>query len=112
MLTSILHRMTGVALGAGLILLAWWLAATAAGPGAYATFAALAGHWAGRLVLFGFTLALMFHALNGIRHLVWDTGRGFHVPTAERSGLAVLVASVVLTFLVWAAAYCAMGAFQ
>lgn len=111
MLTSIVHRVTGVGLGLGTLVIAWWLIATAAGPGAYADFSAAAGHWLGKLVLFGFTWALVYHALNGIRHLVWDVGYGFEKRTATRTGTLVIVLSVVLTILVWVFAYWSMGAF-
>lgn len=111
MLTSIVHRVTGVGLGLGALLIAWWLIATAAGPEAYNQFQALAHHWFGKLVLFGFTWALMFHSVNGIRHLVWDAGYGFEKHTAERTGTIVIVVSVILTLLVWVFAYWSMGAF-
>jgi len=111
MLTSILHRITGVGLGAGVPLVAWWLIAAAAGPEAYATFLAVAGHWFGRLVLFGFTWALVYHLLNGIRHLVWDAGYGFEKTRAERTGTLVIALSVVATLAVWGLAYFSMGAF-
>ena len=110
MFSSIFHRLTGIALGAGALVIAWWLIAAAMGPGPYADFAAVAGHWFGRLVLFGFTVALMFHALNGVRHLVWDSGAGFEISTARASGWAVVVLTGVLTVGVWVAAYMSMGA--
>ncbi len=102
MLTSIVHRVTGVGLGAGALVVAWWLIAAAAGPAAYATFASAAGSWFGQLVLFGFTWALVYHLLNGVRHLVWDAGKGFEKHRAERASLLVIVASVVLTAAIWA----------
>ena len=107
--TSILHRVTGFGLALGTLLLMWWLVAAAIGPEAYATFQALAFHWFGRLVLFGFTLALVFHAVNGVRHLFWDFGYGFEVKTANRTGIAVYALTIVLTLVIWAAAYFAMG---
>jgi len=107
--TSILHRVTGFGLALGTLLLMWWLVAAAIGPEAYATFQALAFHWFGRLVLFGFTLALVFHAVNGVRHLFWDFGYGFEVKTANRTGIAVYALTIVLTWAIWAAAYFAMG---
>jgi succinate dehydrogenase / fumarate reductase cytochrome b subunit len=110
MFSSIFHRATGIALGAGALMVAWWLIAAAMGPETYADFAAVAGHWFGRLVLFGFTIALMFHALNGVRHLVWDAGAGFEKATARASGWAVVVLTGVLTLAVWVAAYMSMGA--
>ena len=107
--TSILHRITGFGLALGSLLLAWWLVAAALGPEAYGTFQAVAYHWFGRLVLFGFTLALVFHMLNGIRHLFWDAGFGFAVPTANRTGIVIYGATIVVTWIIWAFAYHAMG---
>lgn len=70
MAMSIVHRATGIALYFGTILLAWWLMAVASGPGAYGIFSSFIGSWFGRLVLFGYTWALMHHLLSGIRHFV------------------------------------------
>ena len=111
MLTSIVHRVTGVGLGIGVLVLAWWLIATATGVEAYNLFQTVAHHWLGKLVLFGFTWALMFHAVNGVRHLVWDIGYAFEKHTAERMSTLILVLSVLLTVLVWLLAYWSMGAF-
>ena len=86
MVMSIVHRITGGALYFGTLLLAWWLLAAASGPNAYATFQWFMGKLIGRLVLFGYTWALIHHMLGGIRHLIWDTGRGFGA--AEREWLA------------------------
>ena len=107
MVMSIVHRITGAALFFGMILLAWWLLAAASGPEAFATADAVFGSWFGRLVLFGFTWALLHHWLGGIRHLIWDTGAGYSY--AARNGLswATLGGSVVLTLLVWIAGYIA-----
>ncbi|SLN14062.1 succinate dehydrogenase, cytochrome b556 subunit [Oceanibacterium hippocampi] len=102
---SILHRMTGVVLGIGTLLLAWWLIALATGPESYATAAGFLGSWFGQLVLLGFTWALFYHLCNGIRHLVWDTGRGFELETAAKSGMAVLICSVALTVIAFGLAY-------
>ena len=109
MASSILHRATGVGLGLGTIWLAWWLIAAATGGDAFATVQAFTGSIIGRLLLFGFTWALMYHLLNGIRHLIWDMGYGFEVKTANASGWAVVIGSVVLTVLVWVAGYMVMG---
>lgn len=102
---SILHRLTGIALALGTLLLAYWLVATAAGPASFATAQALIGSWLGQLLLFGWTLALMYHLLNGIRHLFWDCGLGFELATVYRSGWAVVVGSGILTLLAWIAGY-------
>ena len=105
MVTSITHRITGVALGVGTLLLAWWLIAAATGPEAYATVSAFLASWFGRLVMFGFTWAIFYHLCNGIRHLFWDAGMGFELPTMRKTGMAAIIASVVLTLLTWVVAY-------
>lgn len=105
MATSILHRATGCALAAGTLLLTWWLVAAAAGPDYYAMVQACLGSILGRLVLLGFTWALFYHLLNGIRHLFWDAGHGYSIPVANKSGWAVIIGSVVLTVLAWILAY-------
>jgi len=89
----------------GTLLLAWWLIAAASGPDAYETVNAFLSSWFGRLVLFGFTWSLFYHLCNGIRHLFWDAGRGFELPTMRMSGMLAIVMSVVLTLLTWAIAY-------
>ena len=105
MVMSIVHRITGAALTFGMLLLAWWLMAAASGPGAFETANGFFASWFGRLVLFGFTWALLHHMLGGIRHLIWDTGAGYSA--AARNGLAwaTLAGSVVLTLLVWVVDY-------
>ena len=100
---SIWHRATGLALSIGTLLLLWWLLAGAAGPSAYAEAQAFLGSWIGILLLVGWTYSLFFHLCNGIRHLVWDTGRGFTLQRTYASGWAVLVASAVLTIVAVAA---------
>jgi len=109
--TSILHRITGVGLAFGTLLVSWWLVAASMGPESYDTFARVAGHWFGQFVLFGFTVALVYHSLNGIRHLFWDVGRGYNMDTANTTGIAVYVATVAVTALVWFVAYRSMGVF-
>lgn len=99
---SILHRLTGIALGFGTLLLVWWLAAAAAGPEAFATAQGFIGSWLGLLLLFGWSVALFYHFCNGIRHLFWDAGYGFELPQAYASGWAVVIATGVLTLLAWA----------
>lgn len=112
MATSITHRMTGIALSMGTLLLAWWLIAAASGLEAYRTFAQVAASWPGQVVLFGFTWSLAFHLLNGIRHLAWDMGYGFDVPTANRTGWLVIVLSVLLAVGAFALAYTGHGGFN
>lgn len=106
---SILHRMTGVALAVGTLLLVYWLIAAAAGPGAFATAQEFIGSILGRILLFGWTVALFYHLCNGIRHLFWDAGRGFELRTAYASGWAVVVVTAALSVIAWIAGYAAMG---
>jgi len=98
---SVLHRGTGIVLTIGSLLVAWWLGAIAAGPEAFATINSILGSWLGKLVLFGWTWALFYHLCNGVRHLAWDTGLGFELPSVDLSSKIVLAASVVLTLLLW-----------
>ena len=98
---SILHRMTGVGLTLGGVLVVWWLLAAATGPEYFATVDGLITSWLGHLVLLGLTWALSYHFLNGIRHLFWDLGYGFDLPSVDRTGIAVAVGSGVLTVLLW-----------
>ncbi|HEY4124601.1 MAG TPA: succinate dehydrogenase, cytochrome b556 subunit [Rhizomicrobium sp.] len=105
MAASITHRVTGVGLALGMILVAWLLIAVATGPGAYDTFMMLARSIIGRLVLFGFAWAVVFHFINGIRHLAWDIGYGFKVPTALATGFAVYILSVLGAIAIFACAY-------
>jgi len=109
MMMSIVHRITGAALYFGILLLAWWLIAAASGPNAYANFEWFIGSLIGRLVLFGYTWALIHHMLGGIRHLIWDTGRGFEPAEREMLAVATIVGSIALTLLVWIVGYLAMG---
>jgi succinate dehydrogenase / fumarate reductase cytochrome b subunit len=105
MVMSIVHRITGAALYFGMILLAWWLVAAASGPEAFATADAVFGSWLGRLILFGFTWALVHHWLGGIRHLIWDTGAGFSYTARNGLAWATIVGSVILTLLLWVVGY-------
>jgi succinate dehydrogenase / fumarate reductase cytochrome b subunit len=106
---SILHRITGVALAVGTLLLVYWLVATAAGPDAFATAQGFIGSILGRLMLFGWTVALFYHLANGIRHLLWDAGRGFELRTAYASGWAVVIATAALSLIAWIAGYASRG---
>ena len=109
MMMSIVHRITGAGLYFGMAILAWWLLAAASGQNAYATFEAVAGSLIGQIVLFGFTWALIHHALGGIRHLIWDLIYGFEPAEREMLALATIVGSVALTIVVWVVGYLAMG---
>jgi succinate dehydrogenase / fumarate reductase cytochrome b subunit len=96
MAASITHRATGIALAAGTLFLSWWLIAAASGPDAYAVFIRAAANPLGEIVLFGFLWSLAFHLLNGIRHLAWDVGYGFKVPTAKLTAALVYAGSLLL----------------
>ena len=109
MMLSILHRATGVALYAGTVLLAWWLLAAATGPEAYAQVQAVSSAWYGRLVLFGYSWALLHHMFGGLRHFVWDTGRGVDLKTVEVLARVSAFTPPVLTVLIWVAAYYYLG---
>ncbi|HQX91145.1 MAG TPA: succinate dehydrogenase, cytochrome b556 subunit [Thermomonas sp.] len=102
MMTSITHRITGVALAVGILGLVWGLLALAAGPERWAGFTACAGSPPGLLVLFGFSWALAYHFINGVRHLVQDAGNGFAIPDFIRSSWISIVGSIVLVVLAWA----------
>jgi succinate dehydrogenase / fumarate reductase cytochrome b subunit len=110
MTMSIVHRITGAALYFGTLLVAWWLIAAATSERYFEFVSWLYGSWIGRLVLFGYTWALLHHMAGGIRHLVWDTGTGLEKHTASKIAGATLVCSIVLTVLVWIAGYMARGA--
>ncbi len=109
MATSITHRVTGVGLTAGTILIAWWLIAIQFGPDLYVPFAAFCASIPGQVILFGFVWALAYHFCNGIRHLAWDLGYGFDIRTAHRTGILVYVLSVLLAVAVFAFVYTQRG---
>jgi succinate dehydrogenase / fumarate reductase cytochrome b subunit len=90
---SILHRLTGIALAVGSILLAWWLVAVAAGGELFAATHAFLASPIGVLLLFLWSVAFFYHLCSGVRHLAWDAGYGFELPDAYRSGYAVLAAT-------------------
>ena len=98
---SIVHRITGIGLALGSIVLAWWLIAVAAGGELFAATHAFIASPIGMLLLFGWSIAFFYHLCNGIRHLAWDAGHGFELHTAARSGYAVVAATVLLTVLAW-----------
>jgi succinate dehydrogenase / fumarate reductase cytochrome b subunit len=98
---SIFHRITGVALSVGTLVLVWWLAAAATSDAAYATASWFIGSWLGLLLMFGWTASLWYHFCAGIRHLFWDAGLGFELPQVHASGRAALIATVVLTVVTW-----------
>jgi succinate dehydrogenase / fumarate reductase cytochrome b subunit len=105
MVMSILHRITGAALYFGTSLVAWWLVAAAAGPDYFEFVNELYGSILGRLVLFGFTWALVHHMLGGMRHFIWDMGHGFGAEAREWLARATIIGSVALTILLWIVGY-------
>lgn len=100
MFTSIVHRITGVGLTLGAFMIVWWFLAASSGPEYFAVADGFLTSWFGALILIASLWALSYHFCNGIRHLVWDTGRGLGKDTAFKSGVAVLVGSVILTILI------------
>ena len=106
---SILHRITGVVLTAGTLLLTYWLVAAAYGPAAFATAQGVLGSILGQLVLWGFTFAVFYHLGNGVRHLAWDFGWGFELSQLRTSGIAVVAFAVGATLVTLIAAYTVGG---
>jgi succinate dehydrogenase / fumarate reductase, cytochrome b subunit len=98
---SILHRLTGIGLAVGSILLAWWLISVAAGGELFEATHRFLASPIGIVLLFLWSVAFFYHLCNGIRHLAWDAGYGFEVRTATRSGYAVIAMTAVLTVLAW-----------
>lgn len=110
MVTSILHRATGIALAFGTILLCVALLALAAGPEAFAAVRTFCASWLGTILLLGWTWSLAFHLLNGVRHLLQDVGFGFQPAQFVRNGWLVSIGSLVLTVLIWAGVLAEGGA--
>jgi succinate dehydrogenase / fumarate reductase cytochrome b subunit len=98
---SIVHRLTGIALTVGSILLAWWLIAVAAGGELFAATHASIASPIGLLLLFLWSVAFFYHLCSGIRHLAWDLGYGFEIRDANRNGYAVIAGTVLLTLIAW-----------
>ena len=109
MTLSFMHRVTGVLLSLGFLLLVYWLAAAAAGAARYAAAVQVLSSPLAQLVTLGASFAFCYHLLNGIRHLAWDTGHGFELQTARRSGWAVAIGAVVLGLVVWLLVRAGMG---
>lgn len=110
MVTSILHRATGAALVAGSVLVLVALLALASGPEAFGQLRAFCSSWFGMLLLVGFSWALSYHLLNGIRHVLQDMVMGFEIPQFIRNSWIVLIGSVLLTAVIWFFALNAGGA--
>ena len=102
MLSSILHRVTGVGGTVGLLVLLWWLGALVSGPEAYATFIGHAGSWYGLVVLVGVSWAVIAHTITGIRHFVLDVGAGYELDANNRWATICTIAGILLTAAFWA----------
>lgn len=105
MIISIVHRVTGMALYGGTLLLAWWLYGVASGEATFNTTNGVISHPLGQLVLFGFTWALIHHMLGGIRHFFWDLGKGFEKETATKTAWLILILSILITLAIWVIGY-------
>ena len=101
MVTSILHRATGIAMAVGFLVLVGWLFDAASGPEVYDKFLGVMNTTIGWVLLVGWSFAFFYHLANGIRHLVWDTGRGLEKEQATASAWFVIAASIVLTAIFW-----------
>lgn len=99
---SITHRLTGVALSVGSLLLVWWVVALATGPEAFAYAQSILTSIFGQIVLFGFSVAVFYHLSNGVRHLFWDFGYNLSIEGVKRTGYMVMASTVILTVATWA----------
>jgi succinate dehydrogenase / fumarate reductase, cytochrome b subunit len=111
MLTSITHRVTGMGLTFGALVLAWWLVSISNGPEGWQSFHAIMDTVPGLLVLFGFTWSLVFHFLNGVRHLAWDLGYGFPKEVSERNSMIILLLSLLGAAVIFAMAWTGHGGY-
>lgn len=112
MMMSIVHRMTGLANYFGTALIVFWLASAAAGQQSYNLANEVTGSIPGLVILFGFSWSLIHHALGGIRHFIWDTGRGFEISTVRLLSWLTIIGSLVLTVLLWALILPGLGEFN
>lgn len=101
MVMSIAHRITGVTLYAGTLLLAGWLLSAAAGPEPFKVASGVFASIPGQVVLFGYTFVLMHHMLGGLRHLVWDSGHGYDIVSIDLLSYGTIAGSITLTALIW-----------
>jgi succinate dehydrogenase / fumarate reductase cytochrome b subunit len=111
MVMSIMHRITGAANYFGVLLLAGWLTAAASGPDGFLAANAILGSPIGLLILFGFSWSLIHHALGGLRHFIWDSGRAFDIPSVRALSWATIIGSLSLTAIVWVIGLLKVGAF-
>jgi succinate dehydrogenase / fumarate reductase, cytochrome b subunit len=111
MMTSLAHRVTGVGLAMGTVILAWWLVSISNGPQGWESFHAVVQTPIGLLVLFGLTWSLVYHFLNGVRHLAWDLGYGFAKHAAERNSAIIIALSVLAALAIFAAVWSGRGGY-
>jgi succinate dehydrogenase / fumarate reductase cytochrome b subunit len=100
---SILHRITGAVLFAGILLFSWFITASVYWPECYITKTIydICHHFIGKAVLFLWSFAMFYHMFNGIRHLAWDMGFGFNLDSVNKSGALVLAATTLCTIFAW-----------
>lgn len=111
MVMSILHRITGSAAYFAMPLLAWWLTAAASGPEQLQFVNSLFRGYLGQTILIGVTWVYVHHAVGGIRHMIWDSGRGFTVPSIDMLARLSPIVSVAITAAIWAGIYRSAGVF-
>ena len=100
---SIMHRASGAVLATGSLLVVLWLVALASGAAVFNPVADGMQHPLGQLVMFGYSLALVYHGLNGIRHLMWDLRVGLEIKQVYQSGYLVLGLTLLVTAALWLA---------
>ena len=98
---SITHRITGIGLTIGTVLLVYWVVSAAYGPDAYGAFTRFIGSPIGYFLLFGFSVALFYHLCNGIRHLFWDVGLNYEIAATNRANMIVIAGTILLTAAAW-----------
>ena len=101
-LSSIMNRVTGIAVSIGTLMLVWWLVAAAVGPGAFSTVQGFIASPVGLFLMFGWTASLFYHFFGGLRHLAWDLGYGYELESTHLTGWAVIIGALVCTVLAWA----------
>ncbi len=111
MMTSITHRATGIALSAGLLVLAWWLVSISNGPEGWQSFHAIVDTPIGLVVIFGLTWSLAYHFFSGVRHLAWDLGYGFDKKVSERNSVLVFALSFLSAVAIFAVVWTGHGGY-